>query len=389
MKKVIVTLAAFAAALAVNGTALAFHSGGVAHCDGCHTMHNSENGVINANGGVVGTGLNQYLTKGSDNSSTCLNCHQNIYKAMSTDGSAYTAAGDFFYLTVNYAYPRHTSFGYTHGHNVIAGDYGLVQDGILTTGPSDGTVRFPAAQLGCNSCHDPHGKIANNANPLPISGSGSYGAPNPTDGSMLGNFRLLGGLGYDGGENVKALGIRFTAPAPIARTPAGVFGQWPAETNTNHVDDGSGMSEWCANCHTGFTANTSLQHRHPASNDAHLDGFSNNYNMYVATGDMTGSQSTSYDRLVPFERGITDRTLLDTRRTDGPNSQSNVMCLTCHRAHASPFANAGRWDFVTELLADSPQLRSAQAVHIYYGDDITTRYNPWQRSLCNKCHVQD
>lgn len=46
MKKVIVTLAAFAAALAVNGTALAFHSGGVAHCDGCHTMHNSENGVI-------------------------------------------------------------------------------------------------------------------------------------------------------------------------------------------------------------------------------------------------------------------------------------------------------------------------------------------------------
>ena len=27
--------------LALGGTALAFHGGGVAHCDGCHSMHNS------------------------------------------------------------------------------------------------------------------------------------------------------------------------------------------------------------------------------------------------------------------------------------------------------------------------------------------------------------
>ncbi len=35
-----------AAAVLVMGTpALAFHDGGVAACNGCHTMHNSSNGV--------------------------------------------------------------------------------------------------------------------------------------------------------------------------------------------------------------------------------------------------------------------------------------------------------------------------------------------------------
>ncbi len=36
-------IAALAAILTLGlaGTATAFHGGGVAHCDGCHSMHNS------------------------------------------------------------------------------------------------------------------------------------------------------------------------------------------------------------------------------------------------------------------------------------------------------------------------------------------------------------
>jgi hypothetical protein len=35
--------------LGLTGTAFAFHTGGVAHCDGCHSMHNSaENPVVGA-----------------------------------------------------------------------------------------------------------------------------------------------------------------------------------------------------------------------------------------------------------------------------------------------------------------------------------------------------
>ena len=44
--------------------ASAFHAGGVAHCDGCHTMHNSADNPANNLDG------NDHLLKGSDASST-------------------------------------------------------------------------------------------------------------------------------------------------------------------------------------------------------------------------------------------------------------------------------------------------------------------------------
>lgn len=387
IKVALIIMLGVAVTFGLAGTASAFHAGGVAHCDGCHTMHNSQGGAINAQGGSVGTGLTGFLTKGADPSSTCLGCHANIYKAQSTDGSAYTPGGDFFWLSKSYSGSHYSSSGPSHGHNTIASNYSIVQDNVLSSGPSNGTVVYQASWLGCNSCHDPHGKIANNTNPAPISESGSYGAAVPTDNSVLGNYRLLGGLGYDGGE--QATSISFAGAAPKARAYAGSKGQWPAETETNHVDYGFGMSEWCANCHSGFTADGAITHRHPASNDAHLNGQAVNYNSYVTTGNMGGQAATAYTRLVPFERGVTDTTTLNTATTQGPDANSNVMCLTCHRAHASAFSDIGKWDFQEELLADSPQLVSAEATHVYYGETITTKFGQYQRSLCNKCHVQD
>lgn len=389
----ILTIAALMT-LGLGSAAFAFHGGGVAHCDGCHTMHNSDNGAAVVPGQPIGDSGNSQLLVGSDPSSACLTCHLGIYKAMSTDGSAYTPGGDFFWVTIDTPGPRGgTNAMANKGHNTIAADFGIAIDDTLATGPSNGTVEYFAADLGCNSCHDPHGKIANNANPLPISGSGSYGSHDSTApaGAQLGNFRILGGVGYDGGEGVT--GISFTNPAPVAEAYHGVFGQWPAETDINHVDYGSGMSEWCANCHSGFTADGSAAHRHPASNNAHLNGFGTAYNQYRSTGDIspTNTVADSYDRLVPFERGITDpqAVALDSSSTVGPDNNSNVMCLTCHRAHASPWNDSLRWDPQEELLADQPAGGEAYAVHLYYGEDITTRYDEFQRSLCNKCHLQD
>ena len=98
----IATLAGFLA-LGLAGTALAFHSGGVAHCDGCHSMHQiGENAITGS--------PNEKLLKGSDPSSTCLNCHRTTspdvspsrYYVASPDGSALTPGGDFFWLTQSY-----------------------------------------------------------------------------------------------------------------------------------------------------------------------------------------------------------------------------------------------------------------------------------------------
>ena len=68
------------------------------------------------------------------------------------------------------------------------------------------------------------------------------------------------------------------------------------------------------------------------------------------------------------------------------------MCLSCHRAHASAFQDIGRWDFTaTFIVADShPQDgdggASAEDIeNKYYGKVWTDK----QRSLCNKCHIND
>ena len=50
-------------ALAGFGNAYAFHSGGVAECGGCHSMHSPDPAGTN-------------LLIGPDGSSTCLSCHQ-------------------------------------------------------------------------------------------------------------------------------------------------------------------------------------------------------------------------------------------------------------------------------------------------------------------------
>jgi len=357
------------------GGALAFHGGGVAHCDGCHSMHNSPENPVS------GT-PNSTLLKGSDPSSTCLNCHagSGSYHILSTDASNWSPGGDFFWLTQSYTNSNWsgavTSDPDNMGHNVIATDYGLTQDGTNSVAPG-GT--YSSGNLGCNSCHNPHGQVnggtANGS--LPISVSGSYGAT-PAAGTIAGNYRLLGDSQYES----------FTANAPIAVTAS--FG----ETDTSHPAYGQGMAEWCANCH-GTYINDS--HKHPSGNGEYLNGQASNYNSYVKTGDFTGVQATSFTALVQFERQETDKATLlaAVTSTVGPDNTDNVMCLTCHRAHASAFNNITRWDMEHELLAEgwptAANLVSMGAVANadYYGRDIATDFGDYQRSLCNKCHVQD
>src|SRR5512143_2383423 len=70
--KVILSVAA-AMTLGVAGAAYAFHSGGVAECEGCHTMHNSfENASVDPNRAQFVA--SPYLLRGVDQSSTCLKC---------------------------------------------------------------------------------------------------------------------------------------------------------------------------------------------------------------------------------------------------------------------------------------------------------------------------
>jgi hypothetical protein len=418
IKLIMVILAAAMVTLALGGNALAFHGGGVAHCDGCHTMHNSENGepiVPEEIASTAGTGLNSSLTKANDTSSTCLTCHEGSggYHVASEDTSSppnLNSGGDFQWLKMNltvdvgHGSPQ-TWLGEEFGHNIQAVDFGYGPPSILTAAPTANGPGFQSIDLACSSCHDPHGKVyRTTAIYKPIVGSGSYGGNTsrgePLDlvNGVMGNYRLLGSIGYQPNGALSP----FTAAAPIAyaTNDNGYYG--------SKVDYGSGMSEWCANCHTGFdqVSPNTAGHRHPANTDAKLGADEiSNYNKYLATGNLTNTQATSKFGLVQFERGVAFNPdgyigLLDPESTVGVDGNSNVMCLTCHRAHANGFKNMGRWDFSSELLAESlPSPTSAGATYpygqqygYYYGGvriDIAATFGDGQRSLCNKCHLQD
>ena len=66
LKLSIILIAVAIFSLGLTNTSYAFHSGGVAECEGCHTMHNSLGGVkMTVNGLAPGT-TNAYLLTGSD-----------------------------------------------------------------------------------------------------------------------------------------------------------------------------------------------------------------------------------------------------------------------------------------------------------------------------------
>jgi hypothetical protein len=138
-----------------------------------------------------------------------------------------------------------------------------------------------------------------------------------------------------------------------------------------------------------------------------------NYNSYVKSGNMTGAATTSYLSLVPFEEGLTYTTanittLLSHAQTndsvlDGPGSgtvpaTATIMCLSCHRAHATGWSSMFRWnaDVATITVAgqyptgnDAGFGRTSVEVSKAYYDYNVTKFAAFQRQLCNKCHAQD
>ena len=312
------------------------HDGAILDCNGCHSR------------------------QAPDSSSRCLACHAHEYRVLSENGDAYTPGGDFFWLGQNYLTGDYMSMGDMHGHNVIAAVQDLTQDGLQAEAPGIGGPSYQATWLACTSCHDPH-----------LSRSG----PGP-------GYRLLGGEGYDGGS--KAEGFAFVNPAPVVKPSLSTFGDWVPESDTNHPVYISGMSEWCSNCHSGYLSDKHLSH--PAGPMARLDDLYKTYRQSVEKIDSGTGRPAVYDFLVPIEWGEGS----SGDAPDGPGPNANVMCLTCHRAHASAFQAIGRWDLKIKTgLADSPVLETPEGIHAYYGISITSRYGERKKTLCVLCHPQD
>jgi predicted CXXCH cytochrome family protein len=327
--------------------AFPFHDSGVADCQGCHTMHNSQDGVPIDPDSATG---NPWLLTDATASDVCLGCHATgLGAVLSIDPLApdpEKGSGNFTFLYEDNLNDGHNGAsnpidGDAAGHNLVAPGYSLSADATLTSAPGGS---YPAAVMGCTGCHDPHGTT---------------------------DFRLL----YGAGRQIAATGNTYTFvnPAPDAEGISIFFG---SESNSNHTAYKSGMSAWCGNCHGDFHANgASLIHKSGTTFGATV---STTYNLYNGTSDQTGGdQTTAYLADVPFEDPANT-----TSSTAGPLATSQVSCISCHRAHATSAVDSGRWDFqVTFLHEDSLESGSYPIPDPY--NDLN------QRSLCNKCHGQD
>ncbi len=342
MRRMLLLVAAIC--FAIGGSAFAFHDAGVAHCNGCHTMHNSQDGALVDGDSPDG---NAWLLKDETPSDVCLSCHATGLGAVFGDDPlappALKGAGNFVFLLEDnlndgHAGATHPIGGDAAGHNIKAPSKGVAGDGTLLTSPGGA---FPSSELGCSSCHDPHGND---------------------------DFRMLHGVG-----SVQDNLFTFTESAPDADGLSIFFG---SESQTSHTAYKAGMSAWCGNCHGDYhDAGSTLKH---PSDHAIGGSVATNYNLYNGTEDLTGgSQLTAYLAEVPFEDAA-----MTTSSTEGPSASSKVMCLTCHRAHASSAPDAGRWDFSVTLLEEDGLESGSYAMP----DPYTS---PNQRSLCNKCHVKD
>lgn len=389
-----------------------FHNGGTGNCQGCHTTPPE---LI-----------------GSDPGSTCLSCHQaplglaqpkDYYVASDVRGSTLCAqlspGGDFCWLKKSYSWssggsgarPEEISPGERHGHNIIALDFDFTADTTHFSAPG-GSYR--ADNLSCISCHDPHGTYRRLSDGTikregpPIISSGSYAdSPSPGAGSAVGVYRLLAGKGYMPGH--LAGGFSFTADPPAAVAPSSY--NRAETTNDTRVAYGSGMSEWCANCHVNMlNDNCSGARQHGAGNGARLtQEIIKNYNSYISSGDSAGSYLNSYTSLVPYEMGTNDYAILKSTANSnginlsGPQGSANVMCLTCHRAHASGWDSITRWNMGAEFIvyggrypgtdnSSSAQYamgRTTVEIQKTFYDRRAGSFAAYQRSLCNKCHNKD
>ncbi len=418
LKISLILLVAALVTIGMSGAAFAFHNGGVASCESCHTMHNSSNGAtmsratntVVTNNLVVGQ-AGAFLLQGSDQSSTCLNCHGvnesvgksyhvlSLAQAIPTER---TPGGDFAWL-------KKSS---TKGHSIVAVDYGLTVETKKAGNVAPGGT-YPVGSLHCSSCHDPHGKFRKlstggfGTTGEPIASSGSYGA-DPTTGEAVGSYRLLGGKAYLPVSVSADPTLAFTTD-PMSAAAPNTYNATEAtnETIVNYGDSSVGM--WCQQCHPKMHMNGTAINVHP--NDQALGStIMGIYNNYKGSGNVAGTTGNNmgFTSLVPVAYdNITQNSVLAGHFTKNANITANdrVMCLSCHRAHASGFNFMLRFPTVEVMTADQSGVSSYQTgtdptksavsgltpqeMQAALYDRPATNFPAEQRTLCNKCHGKD
>lgn len=310
MKKTIIVLIALLSVVLVYGFSEAKVSG---LCSDCHTMHFSQNGADP----VGATGPNAHLLL-----SSCLGCHTGtgIATAPLIDGTdvTYTAGGSFDNAWVT---------NEANTHNVgdgLAGWNAKNADGALgDKAPGGVTLGAQLKCAGANGCHGSH--VASET-------TSDQGIKGFHHGST--SYAYLRIAASNSGEGADVYGI---GSSTWEKTAGG--GATTSNHNVYCSSATEGISKFCANCHDTFHSATSSSGswiRHPTDNN---------------TSVLSGAPTVDVlNNPYAFTRLQIDAGMVTTDMTTGtPYTAANgkAMCMSCHRAHATKYADILRWDYTS------------------------------------------
>ena len=330
MKKILITLTIMLAAAALiaafSGPASAAVSG---RCDICHTMHNSQGGSAMAED-ELGTKMATpyaHLTM-----SSCVGCH---FKATTIDAPK-----------IDGAYNVDSTAGGTFLESGVAGQYVASDAGVhnvleglatSTLGEDDtfsGAGDIPGLSTGMNA-----NKGSNDPHELTCAGSnGCHGDATVTTGNDAG----IRGFHHGSKSGWRYLQIAGDQGAVLGKgasdwEKAISGGAVTTPHNVYSSDPSDGINKLCANCHPDF---------HGAGVSSNTQDANGNWIRHPTDYDIPSGWSAVVDyRDNPFAfADLTGKTATGTY----DDTSAQVACISCHRAHGTPYDDILRWDYADQ-----------------------------------------
>ncbi len=336
-------------------------------CSDCHTMHNSQDGAhMILTPAVDGTSALRALTRGS-----CVGCHTGT-----NNGS-----NNIPYVDDRGAVPTYTSADGTSGNTLAGGSFYWVRtssdtmghnvedidsaDGTLANTPpgfdaaTNGSVYATGSRLTCAGTNGCHGNQSDADSYGDLAGA-HHGDDSTIDGTTLAkSFRFL--LGVEGKEDSD---WEYQPTASAHNQYKGEHRSADTGRSTNATSGGpSTISGLCGNCHGDFHANTAGEistvadpmsnpwMRHPTDFDMANAAGTTEYAAYNVSASGGGTATAAnYSVQAPVASSVVSSVLstVDVQTDDA--GEAIVTCISCHRAHGSPYADLLRWDY-SEMVA--------------------------------------
>ncbi|MBI4682028.1 MAG: hypothetical protein HY757_02875 [Nitrospirae bacterium] len=322
------------------------------HCSDCHTMHNSQDGavMVDYTYGAETTGTKSFLLRG-----TCLGCHaqgslniinmrgNQVPQVYHTDGSSDLAGGNFKYILTDD----------NKGHNVT--DFGDTED-TLTSPPGHHQPDGIGVNIACSGEVGCHGYRKNVNSLIDMKGShhGNVDGKLDTADQVYNSYRFLWkvkGLENNGSykwQNKDQNNHNEYFGDTIPMTAGGGCDTTLCHDPGGKRPESQTISGFCSTCHGAFHFKEWLS-GDPGTGASGSSPFTRHPTDVILPDSGEYNGYTTYSVLAPVAR----QTVPDTISSSVTSGASGdvVMCLSCHAAHASNYADMLRWDYKSATLS--------------------------------------